>query len=92
MTKTAPGPAAKPAAAPLPVAEIPAAAASPTEAPAPVVEEPATWAPMTHPDGGSADAYPVDPETGHFMVPFADIEIMRSHGFVVVEANPSEES
>lgn len=49
---------------------------------------PADTVPMVHPEGGSADAYGLDAD-GNAIVPLADIETMRSHGFEVVTA-PAE--
>lgn len=38
--------------------------------------------PMIHPNNGSCDLYETD-ASGAYLVPYADIETMQSHGFVV---------
>lgn len=40
--------------------------------------------PMTHPEGGTCDAYEVD-EDGNILVPVAEAGLMIEHGFVPVE-------
>jgi len=69
-----------------PVAEPAAAApaAAPAEPAAEEHDEPATHALMTHPDHGTTDAFPVDPTTGAFLVPFDQVETLVPHGFEVV--------
>jgi hypothetical protein len=40
---------------------------------------------MSHPDGGSSDAYEAN-DKGEILVPATDVGLMASHGFFVVEA------
>lgn len=67
-----------------PVVEAPAVAEDKV-----VVDVPSTHALMAHPDGGVTDAFPVDPTTSAFFVPWDQTATLLGHGFEVVgDASP----